>query len=108
VALAHYNYTDALRLVPLLTVLSFDRSSYVLTAYLPKPDALPSVHADFGPYLSFDLNYAAIWAITTELYYLILTPGVAVSHSLTGYTHIRATREASLIRFDRSYAFEFG
>jgi hypothetical protein len=55
------------------------RSAYVLGAHLPKPEALPSIHADFGPYLAFDLNYAAIWAIATELYYFILTPVVAVS-----------------------------
>jgi len=42
---------------------------------------LPPVHADFGPYLSFDLNDSAIWAITVELYYFIIAPGVAVSHS---------------------------
>lgn len=55
------------------------RSAYVISAYFPKPDFIPSIHADFGPYLSFDLNSAAIWAIATELYYLILTPGVTVS-----------------------------
>lgn len=55
------------------------RSAYVIAASLPKPDIIPSVHADFGPYLSFDLNIAAIWVITTELYYFILTPGVTVS-----------------------------
>lgn len=61
---------------------------------MPRPDVLPPVHADFGPYLSFDLNYSAIWAITTELYYFILTPAVAVSHSTTaGYMHIRDTRD---------------
>lgn len=47
---------------------------------MPKLDAIPSVHADLGPYLAFDLNYSAIWAITAELYYLVLTPGVTVSH----------------------------
>lgn len=57
------------------------RSAYVLGAHFPKLDAIPSIHADFGPYLSFDLNYAAIWAITTELYYLIITPAVTVSRN---------------------------
>ena len=71
-----------------------NRSAYVLLACLPKPDVFPAVHADFGPYLSFDLNYATIWATTTELYYFILTPGAAVSHSTTiGHTHITNARE---------------
>ena len=52
---------------------SLDRSAYVIAAHFPKLDAIPSVHADFGPYLSFDLNYAAIWAIVGELYYFALT-----------------------------------
>jgi len=55
-------------------------SAYVLTAHLPKLGAIPSVHVDFGPYLAFDLNYSAIWAITTELYYFILTPAVTLTH----------------------------
>lgn len=71
-----------------------NRSAYVLAAHLPKLDAIPSVHADFGPYLAFDLNYPAIWAITTELYYLILTPSVAVSHTPTTWcTHYGHTRD---------------
>ena len=61
---------------------------YVMTAHLPKLDVIPSVHADFGPYLAFDLNYPAIWAITVELYYFILAPEVTVSHAATtGYAH---------------------
>lgn len=56
------------------------RSADVLGAHLPKPEVLPSIHANFGPYLAFDLNYAAIWAIATELYYFVLTPVVTVSH----------------------------
>lgn len=71
--------------------LSLTRSAYAAGTHLPKPDILPSIHADFGPYLSFDLNYSAIWAIATELYYFILTPGVTVS--LVAHT-----------RLDRSYA----
>jgi uncharacterized membrane protein YGL010W len=55
-------------------------SAYVLAAHLPKSDAIPSVHAEWGPYLAFDLNYSTIWAIATELYYFILTPGVTLTH----------------------------
>lgn len=62
-----------------VVALSLTRSGYAAGTHLPKPDILPPIHADFGPYLSFDLNYSAIWAITTELYYFILTPGVTVS-----------------------------
>lgn len=56
---------------------------YVMTAHLPKLDVIPSVRADFGPYLAFDLNYPAIWAIIVELYYFILAPEVTVSHTAT-------------------------
>ena len=71
-----------------------NRSAYVLLAHLPKPDVFPAIHADFGPYLSFDLNYATIWATAVELYYFILTPGVAVSNSTTtGLPHITNARE---------------
>ena len=63
------------------------RSAYVLGAHLPKPETIPSIHADFGPYLAFDLNYAAIWAIATELYYFVLTPVVTVSHLPHTRTH---------------------
>jgi len=59
--------------------LPWNRSAYVLAAHLPKPDALPSVHADFGPYLAFDLNFSALWAVAAELYYFILAPSVTVS-----------------------------
>jgi len=76
----------------LFVVLSLNRSGYAAVTHLPKPDILPSIHADFGPYLSFDLNYSAMWAIAAELYYFILTPGVAVSHPTTCCTHIRNTR----------------
>jgi len=51
----------------------------VLAAHLPKLDVLPSVHADFGPYLAFDLNVSTLWAVATELYYFVLTPGATVS-----------------------------
>jgi hypothetical protein len=67
------------------------RSAYAIAAHFPKPDMIPSVHADFGPYLSFDLNYAATWAITTELYYLILTPAMTVSRD--AHTHNHGTNE---------------
>lgn len=71
-------------------------SAYVLGSQWPKPDAIPSVHADFGPYLSFDLNYAAVWAITTELYYLFLTPLAALTHiPLAAVTLLTATSFAS-------------
>ena len=66
----------------------------MISAYFPKLDIIPSVHADFGPYLSFDLNYAAIWAITTELYYLILTPGAAVSRVITRTHTFARTRRS--------------
>jgi len=70
-----------------------DRSAYVLAAHLPKLDVIPSIHADFGPYLAFDLNYPAIWALAGELYYFILTPSVTVSHiAITGYTYASLTR----------------
>lgn len=55
-------------------------SAYVMGTRIPTPEAIPTVHAEFGPYLSFDLNIAAIWAIATELYYFILTPAVALTH----------------------------
>ena len=70
-----------------VSVWFWDRSAYVLAAYIPKLDAIPSVHADFGPYLAFDLNYSAIWAISAEFYYLVLTPGVAVSRILHSPIH---------------------
>lgn len=84
-----------------------DRSAYVLAAHFPKLDAIPSVHADFGPYLAFDLNYSAIWAITTELYYFILAPGVTVSHTtIAGRNNTSlTTRDMWLPRFDRSLFF---
>jgi hypothetical protein len=47
------------------------RSAYAIAAHFPKPDMIPSIDADFGPYLSFDLNYSAIWAFITEFYYFI-------------------------------------
>lgn len=77
----HLNDTDILHCDVGWVVLFFNRSAYVLLAHLPKPGVFPSVHADFGPYLSFDLNYATIWATAAELYYLILTPAVTVSYS---------------------------
>jgi len=55
-------------------------SAYVLGAFLPKPSFLPPIHANFGPYFSFDLHIAAIWAISVELYYLILTPSITLTH----------------------------
>jgi len=71
-------------------------SAYAMAAHFPKPDMIPSIHADFGPYLSFDLNYAAIWAITTELYYLILTPAVTLTHlPIAAVTLLTATAFAS-------------
>ena len=74
--------------VAFVGLLVYNRSAYVLAAHLPKSDAIPSVHAEWGPYLAFDLNYSTIWAIATELYYFILTPSVTVSYpSAPGYTH---------------------
>jgi len=71
-------------------------SAYVLTAHLPKSEVIPSIHADFGPYLAFDLNYAAIWAIATELYYFVLTPAVTLTHiPLAAFTLLTATAFAS-------------
>jgi len=68
------------RLVLSVVALRLDRSAYIIGAHWPKPNILPPVHIDFGPYLSFDLNDSALWAITVELYYFIIAPGVAVSH----------------------------
>ena len=87
----HRNGTNILDWVALL-VLYCNRSAYVIVAHLPRPDAFPSIHTDFGPYLSFNLNYSAIWAITTELYFFILTPGVTVSRLVTRGS-VRNTRE---------------
>jgi len=71
-------------------------SAYVLTAHLPKLDVIPSVHADFGPYLAFDLNYPAIWALAGELYYFILTPSVTLTHlPVAAVTLLTATAYAS-------------
>jgi len=71
-------------------------SAYAAVAHLPKPEMLPPIHADFGSYLSFDLNYSAIWAITAEIYYFILTPGVALTHlPIAAATLLSATAYAS-------------
>jgi len=72
------------------------QASQIMTTHLPKPDVLPSIHADFGPNLSFDLNYSAVWAITTELYYFILTPAVTLTHlPIVVVTLLSATAYAS-------------
>ena len=68
-----------------------NRSAYVLAAHLPKLDVLPSVHADFGPYFAFDLNFSTLWAVAAELYYFILTPVVTVSR--VAVTRSAAPRE---------------
>jgi len=71
-------------------------STYVLAIHLPKPDIFPPVRADFGPYLSFDLNYATIWATAAELYYFILTPAVTLTHlPVAAVTLLTATAYAS-------------
>jgi len=71
-------------------------SAYVITSHLPKLDAIPSIHVDFGPYLAFDLNYAAIWALAVELYYFILTPSVTLTHlPIAAVTLLTATAYAS-------------
>jgi len=63
---------------------------------LPKIDALPSVHAEFGPYLAFDLNIPVIWALATELYYFILSPAATLTHiPVTVVTLLTATAYAS-------------
>jgi len=90
----HSNPTNVLIHIVCVPLIAW--SAYVLTAHLPKLDAIPSVHADFGPYLSFDLNYPAIWAITAELYYLILAPGVTLTHlPVAAATLLTATSFAS-------------
>lgn len=71
-------------------------STYVLGSCLPKPELIPSIHADFGPYFSFDLNCAAIWAISCELYYFVITPAVTLTHlPLAVVTLLTATAFAS-------------
>jgi len=55
-------------------------SAYVLGAQLPAIPGVPAVHVELGPYLTFDLNYPALWAIATELYYFVITPLVTLTH----------------------------
>ena len=50
----------------------------MLASRLPVPSFLPEVHAVINDYLAFDLNWSALWAIFTLLYYYVLEPTAAV------------------------------
>ncbi|KAI0751471.1 DUF962-domain-containing protein [Daedaleopsis nitida] len=49
----------------------------VLGARLPVPSFFPQVHAVINDYLAFDLNWSALWAIGSLLYYYVLEPTAA-------------------------------
>ena len=50
----------------------------MLASRLPVPSFFPEVHAVINDYLAFDLNWSALWAIFTLLYYYVLEPTAAV------------------------------
>ncbi len=54
------------------------RTGLVLGTRLPVPSFFPEVHTVINDYLAFDLNWSALWAIVSLLYYYILEPTAAV------------------------------
>lgn len=74
------------------------RSAQVLSASAPHPSFLPEYKYKFNEYLLFDFNYATIFVVLYEAYYLILEPVAAVrvliyreelslTYSLSCFTH---------------------
>ena len=55
----------------------------VLTTLIPSPSFLPSAHYVFNNFLIFDLNTSALVTAFYLLYYLILEPVAAVSHTIS-------------------------
>ena len=50
----------------------------MLGTRIPVPSFFPEVHTVINDYLAFDLNWSALWAIMSLLYYYVLEPTAAV------------------------------